>query len=158
GPCSSSPPPVPATPWPSAGTAAPAPCSTPCDDTYGRLRSVAALPGERCCGSHRSSSRCGGDLAYRVRDRELRIQNWKHSIRLPIEVRPSRGGAGGPQRPVAALLSLLGVRVSKVWLIEARVGSPNAASMNLSVELCSYTVGSRCPGRAKGEMTHVGTR
>src|SRR5215475_14780488 len=90
--------------------------------------------------------------------RELRVQNWKHSIRLPIEVRPSRGGAGGPEWPVAASLFLLGVWVSKVWLIEARVGSPNAASMNFSVKLCSYTVGSRWPGRAKGEMTHIGTR
>src|SRR5215475_5827378 len=90
--------------------------------------------------------------------KEPRTQNWKHSIRLPTEARPSRGGAGGPHLPVAASLFLPGVRVSKVWLIEARVGNPNAASMNFSVELCSYTVGSRWPGRAKGEMTHVGTR
>src|SRR5262249_47477430 len=30
------------------------------------------------------------------RDREPGTQNRKHSIRLPIEVRLSRGGAGGP--------------------------------------------------------------
>lgn len=81
-------------------------------------------------------------------------QNAKHSIMLPIVERPSRGGAGGPERPPpdAALSLPPGVCVSKVWFIEARVGSPKAASMSLRVELCSYTVGSRWPGFASGEI------
>src|SRR5262252_4771566 len=89
-----------------------------------------------------------------------RAQNWKHSSILPIPDSPSRGAAGGPvRRPPDAALSLPpGVDVSKVWLMDAREGSPNAVSMSFSVELCSYTVGSRWPGLASGEMTQVGTR
>ena len=77
-----------------------------------------------------------------------------------MSLRPSRGGAGGPSffPLVASLLRPPGVDVSNPWFTEARVGRPNVVSMNFRIELCSYSVGSRWPCFAKGEITHVGTR
>jgi hypothetical protein len=46
---------------------------------------------------------------------------------------------------------------SNRWFTDARVGSPNTASRNFSVDVCSYTVVSRWAFLANGEMTHVGT-
>src|SRR5215472_2547195 len=66
-------------------------------------------------------------------------QNSKHSIRLPTAASPSPGGAGGPVGwPLeASLFGPPGVDRSNWWLMEARVGSPNTASRNFRVEVCS---------------------
>src|SRR5450759_278082 len=66
-------------------------------------------------------------------------QKVKHSNRLPIELTPSRGWAGGPNGfPADASLSAPpGVFESNLWLIEASVGRPKTVSMSLSTEACS---------------------
>src|SRR5205809_516518 len=42
-----------------------------------------------------------------------------------------------------------------MWFADASVGRLNTASMNFRVDVCSYTVGSRWPGLANGEMLQV---
>src|SRR5450759_2479086 len=122
----------------------------------------------RSRGSARPTRTLGVDLPlgtllmdYFRSKRALRAdQKVKHSNRLPIELKPSRGGAGGPNGwPADASWSgPPGVDESNLWLIDASVGRPKTASMNLSTEACSYSAGSMCPGLANGEITQVGTR